>query len=64
MRFTLSVVHRGTVRFLTTVDVMLEKYNNCLPKKKNDWLINMFRWYLGKLMLMIMVIIYDQFNLE
>ena len=26
----------GTVRFLTTVDVMLEEYNSCLPN--NKWL--------------------------
>ena len=36
MRFILSVVLERTVRFLTTVDVVLEEYNNCLPN--NKWL--------------------------
>ena len=31
-----SVVLERTVRFLTTVDVVLEEYNNCLPNSK--WL--------------------------
>ena len=35
MRFMLSLVLERTVRFLTTVDVMLEEYNNCLIT--NDW---------------------------
>ena len=30
------VVLERTVRFLTTVDVVLEQYNNCLPN--NKWL--------------------------
>ena len=34
MRFILSVVLEKTVRFLTTVDVVLEEYNNCLPNNK------------------------------
>ena len=34
MRFILSVVLERMVRFLTTVDVVLEEYNNCLPKNK------------------------------
>ena len=33
---SLSVVLERTVRFLTTVDVVLEEYNNCLPN--NKWL--------------------------
>ena len=38
------------VRFLTTVDVVLEEYNNCLPNKK--WLGDQIFWkYLGKFML-------------
>ena len=36
MRFILSVVLEKMVRFLTTVDVELEEYNNCLPI--NKWL--------------------------
>ena len=31
MQFILSVVLEKTVRFLTTVDVVLEEYNNLLP---------------------------------
>ena len=30
----LSVVLERTVRFLTTVDVVLEEYNSCLPNNK------------------------------
>ena len=36
-RFNLSVVVERTVTFLTTVDVVLEVYNNCLQKITNDW---------------------------
>ena len=36
MRFMLSVVLEKMVRFLTTADVVLEEYNNCLPI--NKWL--------------------------
>ena len=36
MRFILSVVLERTVTFLTTVDVVLEEYNNYLPN--NKWL--------------------------
>ena len=36
MRFILSVVLERTVRLLTTVDVVLEEYINCLPNSK--WL--------------------------
>ena len=32
----LSVVLERTVRFLTTIDAVLEEYNNCLPN--NKWL--------------------------
>ena len=34
MRFILSGVVERTVRFLTTVDVVLGKYNNCMPNNK------------------------------
>ena len=34
MRFILSVVLERTVRFLTTVHVVLEEFNNCLSNKK------------------------------
>ena len=34
-------------RFLTTVDVVLREYDNCL----SNWVLNMFRQYLGKRML-------------
>ena len=34
MRFILSVVLERVVRFLTTVDVVLEDYNNCLQNNK------------------------------
>ena len=34
MRFILSVVLERTVRFLTTLGVVLEEYNNCLPNNK------------------------------
>ena len=30
----LSVVYERIVRFLTTVDVVLEEYDNCLPNNK------------------------------
>ena len=36
MRFILLVVLERTVRFLTTVDFVLEEYNNCMPN--NKWL--------------------------
>ena len=36
MRFTLLVMLERMVRFLTTVDVELEEYNNCLPNSR--WL--------------------------
>ena len=36
MRFILSVVLERTVRFPTTVHVVLEEFNNCLSNKK--WL--------------------------
>ena len=36
MRFLLSVVLERTVRFLTTIVVVLEEYNNCQPNSK--WL--------------------------
>ena len=41
MRFILLAVLERTVRFLTTVDVVLEEYNNYLPNKK--WVLNMFQ---------------------
>ena len=34
--WSVSVVLERTVRFLTTVGVVLEEYSNCLPNKK--WL--------------------------
>ena len=34
MRFILSVVLKRTVRFVATVDVVLEEINNCLPNNK------------------------------
>ena len=34
MQFILSVVLERTVRFLATVDFVLEEYNNCLPNNK------------------------------
>ena len=34
IRFILSVLLEGTVRFLTKVDVVLEEYNNSLPNNK------------------------------
>ena len=37
----LSVVLERMIRFPTTVDVVLEEYNNCLPIT-NDWVLNMF----------------------
>ena len=36
MQFILSVVLERMLRFLTTVDLVLEGYNNCLPNSK--WL--------------------------
>ena len=36
VRFILSVVLHRKFRFLTTVDVVLKEYNNCLPN--NKWL--------------------------
>ena len=36
IQFILSAVLESAVRFLTTVDVVLEEYNNCLPN--NKWL--------------------------
>ena len=39
MRFILLVVLERTVIFVTTVDVVLEVYNNCL---QNNCLLNMF----------------------
>ena len=35
MQFILSVELEGTVRFLTTLDLVLEEYNNRLPN--NEW---------------------------
>ena len=34
MQFILSVVLERTVKFLATVDFVLEEYNNCLPNNK------------------------------
>ena len=34
MQFILSIVLDRMVRFLPTVDVVLEEYNNCLPNNK------------------------------
>ena len=34
MRFILSVVLERMVRFVATVDVVLEEYNRCLPNNK------------------------------
>ena len=34
MQFIVSVVLERTGRFQTTVDVVLEEYNNCLPSTK------------------------------
>ena len=36
MRFILSVLLERTVRFVATVDAVLEKYNSCLSN--NKWL--------------------------
>ena len=36
MPFILSVVFERQFRFVTTVDVLLEEYKNCLPN--NKWL--------------------------
>ena len=41
-RFILLVVLERMVRFLTTVKVVLEEYDNCLPNNK-DWLLHMFQ---------------------
>ena len=48
----LSVVLERTVRFLTTVDVVLEEYI-VVCQIANDWVLNMVRQYLGKRMLKV-----------
>ena len=52
----LSIVLDRTVRFVTTVHVVLEEYNT-VCQITNDWTLNMFREYLGKHTLIALLMI-------